>query len=168
MSELFQETRKLLKIRRINSTAFNPHMQGKVEKLHLGLNQTMGHYVNKYGSDCDEFVKYALMAHRATRTPSPDTVHSICYIGNKCACPYFLRLQRTHFLLQSTRIFSTIGYWNQTMAQYMPFVSSQSPNHLQQNVLCTIFHRGPRCTSLRQFGCTRERRSQQPFQNEPQ
>jgi transposase InsO family protein len=65
MSELFQEICKLWQIRRINSTAFNPQMQGKVEKFHLGLNQTMSHYVNKYGSDWDEFVNYALMAHRA-------------------------------------------------------------------------------------------------------
>jgi transposase InsO family protein len=65
MSELFQEMCKLLNIRRINSTAFNPQMQGKVEKFHLGLNQTMSHYVNKYGSGWDEFVNYALMAHRA-------------------------------------------------------------------------------------------------------
>jgi transposase InsO family protein len=65
MSELFQEMCKLLNIKRINSTAFNPKMQGKVEKFHLGLNQTMSHYVNKYGNDWDEFVNYALMAHRA-------------------------------------------------------------------------------------------------------
>jgi transposase InsO family protein len=37
VSELFQEMCKLLNIRRINSTAFNPQMQGKVEKFHLGL-----------------------------------------------------------------------------------------------------------------------------------
>ena len=65
MSELFQEMCKLLQVKRINSTAFNPQMQGKVEKFHLGLNQTMSHYVNKYGNDWDEFVNYALMAHRA-------------------------------------------------------------------------------------------------------
>jgi hypothetical protein len=65
MSELFQEMCKSLKIRRINSTAFKLQMQGKVEKFHLGLNQTMSHYVNKYGSDCGEFVNYAFRAHRA-------------------------------------------------------------------------------------------------------
>jgi hypothetical protein len=63
MSELFQEMCKLIK--RINSIAFNAQMQGKVEKFHLGLNQTMSHYVNKYGSDWGEFVNYAPMAHRA-------------------------------------------------------------------------------------------------------
>jgi hypothetical protein len=65
MSELFQEMCKLLQIRRHNSTAFHPQMQVKVEKFHLGLNQTISHYVNKYGSDLDEFVNYALMAHMA-------------------------------------------------------------------------------------------------------
>jgi len=65
MSELFQEMCKLLHVKRINSASFNPQMQGKVEKFHLGLNQSMSHYVNKYGNDWDEFVDYALMAHRA-------------------------------------------------------------------------------------------------------
>jgi len=37
MSELFQEIGKLLQVKRINSTSFNPQMQGKVEKFHLGL-----------------------------------------------------------------------------------------------------------------------------------
>jgi transposase InsO family protein len=67
MSELFQEMCKLLNVKRINSTSFNPQMQGKVEKFHLALNQTMSHYVNKYGNDWDDFVNYALMAHRAVR-----------------------------------------------------------------------------------------------------
>jgi hypothetical protein len=53
MSELFQDMCKLLQ------------EQGKVEKFHLGLNQTMCHYVNKYGNYWDEFVNYALMVHRA-------------------------------------------------------------------------------------------------------
>jgi len=66
MSALFQEMCKLLQIKRINSTSFNPKMQGKIEKFHFGLNQTMSHYVNKYGNDWDDFVDYALMVHRAT------------------------------------------------------------------------------------------------------
>jgi hypothetical protein len=78
MSELFQEMCKLLKVRRINSTAFNPQMQGKFEKFHLGLNQTMSHYVNKYGSDWYEFVSYALMAHRVT--PHSVTRYSPFYL----------------------------------------------------------------------------------------
>jgi transposase InsO family protein len=78
MSELFQEMCKLLKVKRINSTAFNPQMQGKVEKFHLGLNQTMCHYVNKYGNDWDDFVNYALMAHRAI--PHSTTRYSPFYL----------------------------------------------------------------------------------------
>jgi len=57
---------RLLQIRRINSTAFNPKMQGKIEKFHAGLNQTMSHYVNKYGNDWDNYVDYTLMVHHAT------------------------------------------------------------------------------------------------------
>jgi transposase InsO family protein len=65
MSELYQEMCKLLQVKRITSTLFNPQMQGKVQKFHLGLNQTRNHYASKYGSDWHEFVNYALMAHRA-------------------------------------------------------------------------------------------------------
>jgi transposase InsO family protein len=38
MSMLFREMCKLLQIKRIMSTAFNPKMQGKVEKFHAALN----------------------------------------------------------------------------------------------------------------------------------
>jgi transposase InsO family protein len=70
MSSMFQEVCKLLQIKRINSTSFNPKMQGKVEKFHAGLNQTMSLYVNKYGNNWDDFVDYAVMVQRAT----PQTV----------------------------------------------------------------------------------------------
>jgi transposase InsO family protein len=78
MSVLFQEMCKVLHIKRINSTAFNPKMQGKVEKFHAGLNQTMSHYVNKYGNNWDDFVDYALMVQRAT--PHTITKYSPFYL----------------------------------------------------------------------------------------
>jgi len=78
MSGLFQEMCKLLHVKRINSTSFNPQMQGKIEKFHLGLNQSMSHYVNKYGDDWDDFVNYALMAHRAV--PHSITRYSPFYL----------------------------------------------------------------------------------------
>jgi len=60
MSRLFHEMCKILQVKRINSTSFNPQMQRKVEKFHLGLNQSMSHNVNKYREVWDEFVNYAL------------------------------------------------------------------------------------------------------------
>jgi len=78
MSELFQEICKLLKVKWINWTSFNPQMQGKVEKIHQGLNQSMSHYVNKYGNDWDEFVNYALMVHHAV--PHSTTRYSPFYL----------------------------------------------------------------------------------------
>lgn len=65
MSSIFQEVCKLLQIKSINSTSFNPKIQGKVENFHAGLNQTMSHYVNRYGNNWDDFVDYALMVQRA-------------------------------------------------------------------------------------------------------
>lgn len=56
LSELFQEMCKLLQIQIITSTAFTPKMQGIIEKFHLGLNQSISHYINEYGNNWDEFV----------------------------------------------------------------------------------------------------------------
>jgi hypothetical protein len=78
MSGLFQEMCKLLKVKLINATAFIPQLQGKVEKFHVGLNQTMRHYVNKYWNDWDEFVNYALISQRAI--PHSFTRHSPFYL----------------------------------------------------------------------------------------
>jgi RNAse (barnase) inhibitor barstar len=69
---------KLLKVHRINSTAFNPKMQGKVERFHAGLNQTMSQYVNKYGNGWDDYVDYVLMVHRST--PLTITKYSPYYL----------------------------------------------------------------------------------------
>jgi hypothetical protein len=67
--------------------AFNPKMQGKIEKFHLGLNQTMSHYVNKYGNDWDDFVDCMLMAHRAV--PHTATKYSPYYLlyGREMSLP---------------------------------------------------------------------------------
>jgi hypothetical protein len=75
---LREEMCKLLQVKRINSTSFNPQMQGMVETFHSGLNKSMGNYVNKFGNDWDEFVNYALMAHRAV--PHSITRHSPFYL----------------------------------------------------------------------------------------
>jgi hypothetical protein len=53
-------------------------MQGKFERFHAGLNQTMSHYVNKNGNDWDDYVDYALMVHRAT--PHTITKYSPYYM----------------------------------------------------------------------------------------
>jgi hypothetical protein len=78
MSELFQEMCKLFQTKRITSTAFNPKMQGKIEKFHLGSNQSISQYVNKYGNNWDDFVDIALMAHRAI--PHSTTKYSPYYL----------------------------------------------------------------------------------------
>jgi transposase InsO family protein len=86
LSELFQEICKLFQIQRIMSTAFNPKIQGKIERFHLGLNQTISHYVNKYGNNWDDFVDCALMAHRAV----PDSTTK--YIPYYLLCGREMRL----------------------------------------------------------------------------
>jgi hypothetical protein len=50
-------------------------MQGKIEKFHLDLNQSISHCVNKYGNNWDD---YALMAHRAI--PHSTTKYSPYYL----------------------------------------------------------------------------------------
>jgi hypothetical protein len=78
MSSLFQEMCKLLQIKRISSTSFKPKMQGKVEKIHFGMIQTMSHEISKYGSDWDDFLDHALMVQRST--PHTTTKFSHYYL----------------------------------------------------------------------------------------
>jgi transposase InsO family protein len=80
MSALFQEMCKLLQVKRIVSTAFNPKMQEKIEKFYAVLNQTMSHYVNKYGNDWDAYVDYLLMVHRATPTQLLNSVRTSSFM----------------------------------------------------------------------------------------
>lgn len=77
-SDLFKEICKLLKIQRINTTAYHPQANGVVERSHRTLMGFLSHFVNKDHNDWDEWIEFALMTYRAT--PHSVTKYSPYYL----------------------------------------------------------------------------------------
>jgi len=59
VSEVFQNTYKLLKIKKIQSTAFHPESQDSTETSHRVLDEYLRHYVKEDQPNWDEWVPFA-------------------------------------------------------------------------------------------------------------
>ena len=70
MSSFFQETCKVLGIRRTRTTSWHPASNGVVERWHRTLHTGISHYINSANTNWDTLVPFFLMAYRAT----PNTV----------------------------------------------------------------------------------------------
>jgi len=66
VSEMFKNTCKLLKIKKIQSTAFHPESQGSLERSHRVLAEYLRHYVNEDQTNWDEFVPFAAYAYNTS------------------------------------------------------------------------------------------------------
>ena len=76
MSEVFQHSCRLLKIKKIQSTAFHPQSQGGLERSHHVLAKYLRHYVSEDQANWDSWVPLRLT----------------------CIIPLNIRLQVTHRL----------------------------------------------------------------------
>jgi hypothetical protein len=59
ISEVFKNKCKLLKIKKIQSTAFHPELQGSIERSHRVLVKYLQHYVEEDQTNWDEWVSFA-------------------------------------------------------------------------------------------------------------
>jgi len=59
VSEMFKNTCKFLKIKKIQSTVFQPESQGSIERSHLVLAEYLQHYVKEDQTNWDELVPFA-------------------------------------------------------------------------------------------------------------
>jgi len=66
MSAFFNETCKILVIRRGRTSSYHPASNGTVERLHRSLHTALSHYVNAAHNNWDVLVPLFLMAQRAT------------------------------------------------------------------------------------------------------
>ena len=66
MSAFFNETSKILGIRRARTSSYHPASNGTVERLHRSLHTALSHYVNAAHNNWDFLVPFFLMAKRAT------------------------------------------------------------------------------------------------------
>jgi len=66
VSEMFQNTCKMLKIKTIQSIAFHPESQGSIERSHRVLAEYLRHYVNEDETNWDEWVPFATYVYNTT------------------------------------------------------------------------------------------------------
>ena len=66
MSEVFKNTCSLLKIKKIQSTAFHPESQGSIERSHRVLAEYLRHYVSEDQTDWDAWVPFATYVYNTT------------------------------------------------------------------------------------------------------
>ena len=63
MSEVFRNTCNLLKIKKIQSTAFHPESQGSIEWSHCVLAEYLRHYVSEDQTDWNSWVTFVTYVH---------------------------------------------------------------------------------------------------------
>ena len=66
ISEVFRNTCKILKIKKVQSTAFHPESQGSIERSHRMLAEYLRHYVNEDQTNWHEWVPFATYVYSTT------------------------------------------------------------------------------------------------------
>jgi len=67
MSEVFRNTCSLLKIKKVQSTAFHPESQGSIERSYRVLAEYLRHYVSEDQTDWDLWVPFATYVYNTTQ-----------------------------------------------------------------------------------------------------
>jgi transposase InsO family protein len=60
LSEVYRNTCKLLKIKKLQTTPFHPESNGSLERSHRVLKEYLRHYIKEDQSKWDEWVPYAV------------------------------------------------------------------------------------------------------------
>ncbi|KAM0730356.1 Retrovirus-related Pol polyprotein from transposon 412 [Formica fusca] len=66
LSEIFKNTCKLLKINKIQTTAYYPESNGALERSHRTLAEYVRHYINDDQTDWDEWIPFAMFTYNTT------------------------------------------------------------------------------------------------------
>jgi len=91
LSDLFKNVCRLLRIKKVQTTAFRPVSNGSLEKSHRVLAEYLRHYVSEDQTDWDEWVPYAAYVYNTTmHTTTTFTPFELVY-GFKSEVPSALR-----------------------------------------------------------------------------
>jgi transposase InsO family protein len=77
-SAFFRETRKILKVRKVRTSAYHAMSNGMVERFHRVLHDSIAHYIDSTGTNWDVVLPFFLMAYRGT--PHSTTGYSPFYL----------------------------------------------------------------------------------------
>jgi transposase InsO family protein len=78
ISAFFKETCKIMRIRKVDTSAYHAMSNGTVETFHKVLHDSMSHYVDSTGTNWDVVLPFFLMAY--TATPHSTTKYSPFYV----------------------------------------------------------------------------------------
>ena len=85
--EVFKTTCKLLKIGKIQTTAYHPESNGALERSHRTLAKYLRHYINEAQTNWDEWLPYAMFAYNTTpHTATGFTPFELMY-GHRATIP---------------------------------------------------------------------------------
>jgi len=91
LSDLFKNVCRLLRIKKVQTTAFRPESNGSLERSHRVLAEYLRHYVSEDQTDWDEWVPYAAYVYNTTvHTTTTFTPFELVY-GFKSEVPSALR-----------------------------------------------------------------------------
>ena len=65
VSELFKGVCKMIGVEKVQTTAYRPSSNGRIERFHGTLIEHVRHYVNERGTNWDKFIPFALAVYRA-------------------------------------------------------------------------------------------------------
>ena len=82
VSEVFTNTCKILIIKKIQSTAFQPESQGSIERSHRILAEYLRHYVKEDQSNWDQWIPFATYAYNTTEHSATGFTHFELLFGH--------------------------------------------------------------------------------------
>lgn len=87
-SSLLARTCNLLGISKIQTTAYHPESNGRLERFHRTLIDQLASYVRRDGRDWDEWVPYALAAYRSTPHSATGYSPNFMMFGREMQMPF--------------------------------------------------------------------------------
>ena len=95
LSELFRNTCRLLRIKKVNTTAFHPESNGGLERGHRVLVEYLRHYVTEDQRDWDDWIPYATYVYNITTHRTTGYTPFELLFGYKARVPSSLQEQPT-------------------------------------------------------------------------
>jgi transposase InsO family protein len=87
LSDVFRSTCKLLKIKKIQSTAFHPETNGGLERSHRVLAEYLRHYIREDQSNWDEWIPFAMFTYNTTEHTATGYTPFELVFGRKSTLP---------------------------------------------------------------------------------
>jgi hypothetical protein len=91
LSEIFKNTCKMLKIKKLQTTAYHPESNEGLERSHRVLKEYLRHYINEDQDNWDEWIPYAVYVYNtSTHTSTGYTPYELMY-GFRSSMPSALQ-----------------------------------------------------------------------------